>query len=130
MSDSPFGSWDGVAAHPLFDGVSLHAVGGEQVLLCRVSYEPGTTVARHSHDATEQVMLVLSGEVELTVADETRVLGAGGLAVINRGIAHELFSAEGCSFIEALSPVPRDHVPNPERDLVLGPQGDSQHVEK
>ena len=95
MSDSPFGSWDGVAAHPLFDGVSLHAVGGEQVLLCRVSYEPGTTVARHSHDATEQVMLVLSGEVELTVADETRVLGAGGLAVINRGIAHERFLPAG-----------------------------------
>jgi hypothetical protein len=34
------------------------------------------------------------------------------------------------TFIEALAPVPRDHVPNPERDLVLGAQGDALHVER
>ena len=30
----------------IFPGVSVHAVGGEQVLLCHVRYEPGTRVAR------------------------------------------------------------------------------------
>jgi hypothetical protein len=34
------------------------------------------------------------------------------------------------TFVEALAPVPRDHVPDAERDLVLGEQGDSLHVER
>ncbi len=130
MTGSPFGSWNGVEAHPLFAGVALHAVGGEQVLLCRVDYEPGTTVARHHHDDTEQVMLILDGDVVLTIGDETRELRAGDVAVINRGIEHEVHSVDGCRFIEALSPVPRDHVPDPARDLVLGERGDALHVER
>ena len=130
MANSPFGSWNGVEPHGLFPGVGLKAVGGEQVLLCRVTYEPGTTVARHQHDDTEQVMMVLSGELSMTIGEEQRMLGGGDVVVVNRGEPHELFSEGGCEFIEALSPVPRDHVPNPERDLVLGDQGDTLHVDK
>jgi hypothetical protein len=37
-------------------------------------------------------------------------------------------SEEGVTFVEAMAPVPRDHIPDPERDLVLGAQGDSLHV--
>jgi hypothetical protein len=33
-------------------------------------------------------------------------------------------------FLEALAPVPRDHVPDAGRDLVLGVQGDALHVER
>ena len=32
--------------------------------------------------------------------------------------------------IEALSPVPLDHVPDKSLDLVLGPDGGAQHVER
>ena len=32
--------------------------------------------------------------------------------------------------MEALAPVPLDHVPDTSLDLVLGPDGGSQHVEK
>jgi hypothetical protein len=34
------------------------------------------------------------------------------------------------TFVEALAPVLRDHVPDAERDLVLGPQGDSLHADR
>jgi quercetin dioxygenase-like cupin family protein len=108
--------------------VGLHAIGGEQVLLCRVAYEPGTRVARHSHPEAEQVMWIVEDSVQMTVGDETRVLGPGDVVVVNRGIEHELYSAEGLTFVEAMAPVPRDHIPDPERDLVLGAQGDSLHV--
>jgi hypothetical protein len=33
------------------------------------------------------------------------------------------------TFVEALAPVLRDHVPDAERDLVLGEQGDSLHAD-
>jgi quercetin dioxygenase-like cupin family protein len=119
-----------VEPHALFPGVQLRAIGGEQLLLCHVTYEPGTSVRRHSHPETEQVMWIIDGELRMTVDGETRELGAGDVAVVNRGVEHELHSPRGVTFLEGLAPVPRDHVPEPSRDLVLGAQGDRLHVER
>jgi quercetin dioxygenase-like cupin family protein len=127
---SPFRTWNGVHAHPIFPTVHIHAIGGEQALMCRVTYEPGTTVARHAHEETEQLMYIVEGDVTMTIGDETRTLGPGDVAVVNRGVEHELHSEGGLVFIEALAPVPLDHVPDRERDLVLGPNGGAQHVER
>jgi quercetin dioxygenase-like cupin family protein len=127
---SPFRSWNGVAAHELFDGVWLQAIGGEQVLMCKVRYEPGKRVRRHSHPEAEQLIAITAGEVTMTIGDETRVLRAGDVAVVNRGIEHELETESGVEFFEALAPVPLDHVPDRDRDLVLGSDGGSQHVER
>lgn len=129
MSASPFQSWEGRASLSLFPKVSLQSVGGEDILLCRVRYEPGATVPRHAHERSEQAMWILDGELEMTVADETRTLREGDCVVINPGVEHALSSPSGCAFLEAMSPLPRDHVADPERDLVLGPDGGRRHVE-
>jgi quercetin dioxygenase-like cupin family protein len=109
--------------------VRLHAIGGDQVLLCRVHYEPGKQVKRHAHEHTEQLMAILDGSVTMTIGDETRELGPGDVVCVNRGIEHELYSESGVTFFEALSPVPLDHVPDRERDLVLA-EGGATHVER
>jgi quercetin dioxygenase-like cupin family protein len=127
---SPFRTWTGREPWEFVDGVHIHAIGGEQVLLCRVRYEPGKQVPWHVHEDTEQVMIITDGEVDMTIEEETATLKAGDVAVVNRGLHHKLFSENGVSFIEALSPVPLDHVPDKSLDLVLGPDGGSQHVEK
>ncbi len=101
---SPFRTWNGVEPFRIFPTVDIHAIGGEQVLLCRVVYEPGTTVARHAHDDTEQLMLIAEGDVTMTIGDETKTLGPGDVAVVNRGVEHELYSENGLVFIEALAP--------------------------
>lgn len=126
----PFGSFSDRAPFEFVPGVHLHAVGGEQVLLCKVSYEPGKQVSRHSHDHTEQVMYILDGDVTMTIEDETKTLTAGDVVVVSRGLEHELHSENGVTFMEALAPVPLDHVPDTQRDLVLGPDGGSGHVER
>ena len=130
MADSPFGTFNGREPFPIFSGVGLHGIAGDQVFLGRVVYAPGTTVRRHTHEATEQAMFVLEGSLAMTIGDETRELQPGDVCVVNRGIEHELFSATGVTFIEALSPVPLDHVPDRERDLVLGDLEGSLHVER
>jgi len=130
LTGSPFRNWEGRAPLSLFPRVSAHSIGGEQVLLCRVRYEPGAHVPRHSHEHTEQVMYVLDGELEMTVGSETRTLREGDVVVVNRGIEHELRSDGGCAFFEALAPVPLDHVGDRERDLVLGPDRGRLHVER
>jgi unsaturated pyranuronate lyase len=129
-TESPFRSWNGRDAFEIHPGVRLHAIGGDQALLCRVSYEPGTTVARHAHAQTEQLMAIVEGEVEMTIGNETRTLRPGDVVVVNRGLEHELYSDGGVTFFEALAPVPLDHVGDRERDLVLGSDGGSQHVER
>lgn len=126
---SPFKTFTGIEEYEFVPGVHIKAIGGEQVLMCHVRYEPGKQVTRHAHEHTEQVMIVTEGELELTVAGETRTLRAGDWAVINRGVEHAVRTENGAQFIEALAPVPLDHVPDPERDLVLGPDGGSQHVD-
>jgi quercetin dioxygenase-like cupin family protein len=127
---SPFGTWTGRDPFAIFPGVSLVSTGGEQVLLCRVSYAPGTTVRRHAHEHTEQLMAIVDGSVDVTIGDETRTMAAGDVCVINRGVEHEVYSENGVTFFEALAPVPLDHVEDPERDLVLGPDGGKGHVER
>ena len=127
-SPGPFGSWNGQEPFQIFPTVRLNAIGGEQVLLCRVTYEPGTTVGRHAHEHTEQVMVVTEGSVTMTVGAETRELAPGDVVVVNRGVEHELRSPAGCTFFEALAPVPLDHVSDRERDLVLRPDGGRLHV--
>jgi quercetin dioxygenase-like cupin family protein len=126
---SPFRTWNGRDAFEFKDGVHLHAIGGEQVLLCKVTYEPGKQVPWHTHEDTEQVMIITDGEVEMTIEDETKTVKAGDVVVVNRGLGHKLYSEGGVSFIEALAPVPLDHVPDKDLDLVLGPDGGAQHVE-
>ena len=125
---TPFRSWNGVQPFRFVDGVTLHAIGGEQLLLCRVTYEPGKRVPRHAHEHTEQVMAIVEGEVAMAIDGETRTLGPGDVVVVNRGLEHELYSENGVTFFEALAPVPLDHVPDRERDLVLGPDGGRLHV--
>ena len=127
---SAFGSFNDIEPYEFAPGVRIRAVGGEQVLMCRVVYEPGKRVPSHAHEHTEQVMLILDGEVDMTVEGEERTLRAGDTVLVNRGLEHELYSESGCTFIEALAPVPLDHVPDKDRDLVLGPDGGAGHVER
>jgi quercetin dioxygenase-like cupin family protein len=127
---SPFRTWSGRDSWEFVDGVRLHAIGGEQVLLCRVTYEPGKQVPWHAHEDTEQVMFILEGEVDMTIEKETATLQPGDIVVVNRGLHHKLYSEGGVTFMEALSPVPLDHVPDTTLDLVLGPDGGAQHVAK
>jgi quercetin dioxygenase-like cupin family protein len=76
------------------------------------------------------VMAIVEGEVTMTVGGETPTLRAGDVAVVNRGIEHELHSEDGVTFFEGLAPVPLDHVGDRGRDLVLGPDGGRTHVER
>jgi quercetin dioxygenase-like cupin family protein len=129
-ASTPFRTWNGVEAWQFVDGVRLHAIGGEQILLCRVTYEPGKQVPDHAHEHTEQVMAIIDGAATVTVAGETRDVKAGDVIVINRGVRHSVFSESGLTFFEALAPVPLDHVPDRDRDLILGPDRGSGHVER
>jgi quercetin dioxygenase-like cupin family protein len=129
VGDSPFRSWNDVPATEFHPGVHLRAIGGDQVCICKATYEPGKRVPTHTHEHTEQVMVILEGEVTMTIAGQTKTLRQGDVVVVNRGIEHSLVSEPGVTFLEALAPVPLDHIPDRERDLVLGAEQGANHVE-
>lgn len=46
----PFGTFEGTDEYEFVPGVHIRAIGGKQLLMCRVRYEPGKEVPRHSHE--------------------------------------------------------------------------------
>lgn len=121
-------TWNDVEPYALFPNVLIHSIGGDQVLLCRVSYVAGSHVKRHNHQHTEQVMFLLEGDVTMDVEGEKHTMRPGDVAVVAKGREHELWSERGCTFLEALAPVLLDHVGDPSRDLVLGDEQGAHHV--
>ena len=58
------------------DGSEGQIVSGEHMHLLRAVFEPGSIYQMHSHPH-EQFSLLLSGQILLTVGDETREIGPG-----------------------------------------------------
>lgn len=77
-------------------------VNGQHVKLVRVE---GDKVPWHTHDQEDELFLVLDGELEIKLRDQSVVLGPHELCVVPRGIEHTV--------------VPRGHV----RLMLFEPDG-------
>lgn len=86
------GAWMGPRdAHPLYElaaGVSFRPVFGRNLLLNYVTFGPDRGFPSHNHPE-EQFGLVLEGEMELTIGDDTQLLHKGDLYVIPPDVPHE-----------------------------------------
>ena len=117
-------------AHEFVPGVHIKAAGGEQVCVCDVKYDgrqAGAAAHARAHRAGHGHH---RGRVHGDGRGRALHLRAGRRGVINRGREHSVYSEHGVRFFEALAPVPLDHIPDKQRDLVLGPDGGSGHVER
>jgi mannose-6-phosphate isomerase-like protein (cupin superfamily) len=54
---------------------------------------------RHSHPETDEVFLVLSGELTIRLDDGDVTLGPGQLYVVPKGTPHQPFSADGAEVL-------------------------------
>lgn len=73
----------------LFPGAVARTFWGEKTLLSLLELAPGCEVPRHSHPH-EQVGIMLEGEMEFTIGDETRIVRAGDVFVIPGGVEHSV----------------------------------------
>src|SRR4030042_5681484 len=64
---------DGMAARQLAPGVTARIASGEKVMLSLVTLAPGAVVPEHAH-THEQMGMLVSGSMELTVSGQTRTL--------------------------------------------------------
>lgn len=67
----------------------------EDLQLCRAVLPAGEGHNFHTHPELEEIIYVLSGQVEQWVEREKRLLGPGEVAHIPRGIVHATFNPTG-----------------------------------
>ncbi len=67
----------------------LGAVGTKNSAMVYFELEPGHNLGRHT-DSTEEILLILDGEVEVTVGEENGRLSAGEIALVPTMAPHDL----------------------------------------
>jgi len=78
-----------------------------------VVLRPGNGHERHTHPDSEEILYVLSGEGEQTIADEKRSIGPGEMVYIPAGVEHSTMndSWEPLRFLAMYGP------PGPEAEI-------------
>ncbi len=96
--------------HVIFPGVEIRTTAGRQLMLSVVKFEPGSVVADHSHPH-EQMGMMISGRLEFTVADTTRVLGPGDIWRIPGGVVHSVRACdEPAVALDVFHPIREDYL--------------------
>ncbi len=90
-------------------GVFIRTYWQKEMLLSVVDLEPNAVVPMHSHPH-EQSGTVISGEIELTIADETRLLKSGDCYIIPGNVEHKAVTGpDGANVIDIFAPVREEY---------------------
>ena len=88
-------------------GFLVRVVSGQRLMFSHVTLEPNSEAPLHSH-AEEQMGIMLSGEFEMTIGGETRLLKKGDMYLVPANTVHGGFThADGAVILDAFSP-PRE----------------------
>ncbi|HEY83421.1 MAG TPA: cupin domain-containing protein [Dehalococcoidia bacterium] len=88
-------------------GFLVRVVSGRGLMLSHVTLEPNSEAPLHSH-AEEQMGIILDGEFEMTIGDETRLLKKGDMYLVPSGTTHGgVTHAQPALILDAFSP-PRE----------------------
>lgn len=96
-------------AKEVVPGVRIRTFWEKQMLLAVVDFEAESSVPSHSHHH-EQVGSIISGEIELTIAGESRWLKAGDSYIIPGGVEHGARTGESAArLLDVFSPVREEY---------------------
>lgn len=97
-----------IAPREIAPGFFARFVHTPGMTLARVDARRDARVPSHSHPH-EQLTTVLSGELELTVGGEVRVLRAGMVAFIPGAVPHSARALTACELLDVWHPVREDY---------------------
>src|ERR671933_357825 len=84
----------------LVPGLAFRPVTTDSVMTNFVTFAPDAPTATHHHPE-QQIAIVLSGELTLTVGAETRLMRAGDCVVIPPGVPHGgVAGPQGCTAVD------------------------------
>ncbi len=86
---------------------------GETTSLVESTWPLGTACASHSHAQEDEILIVLSGTIEVRMAGEAVRFGPGQTAFIPRGVEHEVRAYTEARHIAILTRKELDALPVP-----------------
>jgi quercetin dioxygenase-like cupin family protein len=92
-------------AREIRPGVTLRTTWLENMLLSNIDLLPNALIPPHHHPQ-EQISVILSGEVTMTIGGETRLLKPGDMYLVPADVEHGgQAGADGAHMIDVFSPV-------------------------
>ncbi len=98
----------GAALESPLKGVAIRSVHLERTMMTRMEFEAGCEIPEHAHEH-EQITLILDGEMEITVAGETRLLSQGEAVAVPSNVLHSARFPTATVAVDAWSPVRDDY---------------------
>jgi len=103
------------SSHPGFKliepapGFAVRAISGKNIMLCDVTLQPYSESPLHSH-SSEEMSLIIKGEFDMKIGDESRLLKPGDVyhvppGIVHGGVTHE----QGTVMISVFSPPRKDY---------------------
>lgn len=93
----------------LSPGVRIHTMAGTGMMLSVVELRPNAIVEEHDH-RHEQIGILLEGELEFTVANDTEMLRPGDMWRIPGSVPHRVVAgADGARALDIFHPVREDY---------------------
>jgi quercetin dioxygenase-like cupin family protein len=83
----PFYSLGELKQRELLPGIKQWVLGGEKGMISVLHFEPHIEVPHHHHPH-EQLGTVLEGELELTIDNQTKIIGPGEYYLIPGNVPH------------------------------------------
>jgi quercetin dioxygenase-like cupin family protein len=106
---SYFCDFENRATKQLAPGVLARTFWRDKMLLSLVDLDPNSTVPVHQHPH-EQSGVVLDGEMEMTIAGESRLLHPGDMYLIPGGVEHGVRTLNGTArVLDIFSPVREEY---------------------
>lgn len=104
----PLVQLDRLPVRQIFPGLRARLIHSDNVTHSWVEVDAGATFPEHQHPH-EQIVSVLSGELNLVVDGEAHVLTPGVVFVIPPNVRHSGGSRTGCRVLDAFAPVREDY---------------------
>ncbi len=108
----PFIDVEDCAVNRPLKGCRMRTPFGERIMLSYLEMEQGAEVPMHTHPH-EQAGILLEGKLQLTIGDETRVVGPRDMYIVPGGVPHRAVALDGpVVVLDIFSPIREDYANN------------------
>ena len=95
-------------------GFLIRLIWGQRLMFSHVTLQPHSMVSLHTH-SQEQMGIVLEGEFEMTIGDETRLIKKGDMYMVPANTTHGCAThAKPALTLDVFSPPREDYMTCPE----------------
>ena len=80
-------NWATIPKETLAEGVARQMIYGATLMICRLTFAPGTVTSAHEH-VHEQMTIVEKGRVRFVIGAEEKIFGPGDVLLFPSGFWH------------------------------------------